>query len=204
PLFDLKFRNELAANGSEPQIGGTCGACCRRRLRNNPAQAAKVPTSCVFQRGGGGGRGDHNAGVLYSPARRNGMNIAERNAPADGARALDMDRFRLRRFVEGLGPDELEERREATDLADIAAVLEGNAKAVLFHAVGRERQELVGNVTGSRARIARAFGVTPNELLSELLRRLRDKPQVIEGAPGEAPAREVGLPAHAPHLPPPP
>ncbi|MGZ3284547.1 MAG: UbiD family decarboxylase, partial [Xanthobacteraceae bacterium] len=84
----------------------------------------------------------------------------------------DVDRFRLRRFVEALG-DDLETVSGPTDLADVAAVLEGNPKAVLFRAVGPERQELVGNVTGSRARIARAFGVEPNELLPELLRRLR-------------------------------
>src|SRR5262249_41946233 len=89
--------------------------------------------------------------------------------------------------------DELAIVREPTELADIAAVLEGNPKAVLFRAVGRERQELVGNVTGSRARIARAFGVTPHELLSELLRRLRGQPPIIEVAPGEAPVREVVL-----------
>ena len=75
-------------------------------------------------------------------------------------RVADFDRFRLRRFVEDLG-DELATVNEPTDLADVANILEGNPKAVLFRAVGPERQELVGNVTGSRARIARAFGVEP-------------------------------------------
>jgi len=111
--------------------------------------------------------------------------------------SLDFDRFRLRRFVEGLTDgacaDELETVSAATDLAEVAQILEGNPKAVLFRAVGPERQELVGNVTGSRARIARAFGVAPNELLGELLRRLRNKPDIVDVSRAGAPAQEVVL-----------
>ena len=87
----------------------------------------------------------------------------------------DIDRFRLRRFVAELD-DDLQTVDGPTDLAEVAAILEGNPKAVYFRAVGPERQELVGNVAGSRARIARAFGVEPGKLLPELLRRLRNKP----------------------------
>src|SRR4030095_8539266 len=90
------------------------------------------------------------------------------------APVAEFERFRLRRFVEGLGQD-LETVHAATDLADVAAKLEGNPKAVLFRAVGAERQELVGNVTASRARIARAFGVEAAALMSEVLRRGGDK-----------------------------
>ena len=108
--------------------------------------------------------------------------------------AADVDRFRLRRFVEALDDcGELETVSAATDLADVAAMLEGNPKAVLFRAVGPERQELVGNVTGSRGRIARAFGVAPNELLRELLRRLRNTPDIVDVARAQAPAQEVVL-----------
>ena len=83
------------------------------------------------------------------------MGIVEK--PQTKTQAADFDRFRLRRFVESLG-DELDTIHGPTDLADVAAILEGNPKAVLFRAAGPERTELVGNVTGSRARIARAFG----------------------------------------------
>src|SRR5713226_2801131 len=108
--------------------------------------------------------------------------------------AADVDRFRLRRFVEALDDcSELETVSAATDLADVAAMLEGNPKAVLFRAVGPERQELVGNVTGSRGRIARAFGVAPNELLRELLRRLRNTPDIVDVARAQAPVQEVVL-----------
>src|SRR5205807_7118168 len=99
----------------------------------------------------------------------------------------------LRRFVEGLGTDELEIRAEPIDLADVATALEGNARAVLFRAAGPERQDLVGNVNGSRARLARAFGVPPAQLAAELQRRLRGKPQIVEISRAEAPVQQVVL-----------
>jgi 2,5-furandicarboxylate decarboxylase 1 len=108
------------------------------------------------------------------------------------ATATDLDRFRLRRFVESLG-DELQTIDASTDLADIAAILEGNAKAVLFKAVGPERQQLTGNVAGSRARLARAFGVAPKDLLAELLRRLRNRPDVVDVSRADAPVQQVVL-----------
>lgn len=120
------------------------------------------------------------------------MGIVEKTHAAAPSTLADVDRFRLRRFVEALG-DDLETVSGPTDLADVAAVLEGNPKAVLFRAVGPERQELVGNVTGSRARIARAFGVEPSELLPELLRRLRSKAEVRDVSRVEAPAQQVVL-----------
>jgi 2,5-furandicarboxylate decarboxylase 1 len=123
------------------------------------------------------------------------MGIVEKTPATAPPTATDFDRFRLRRFVEGLASKgaaaELAIVSGPTDLADVATLLEGNAKAVLFRAVGPERQELVGNVTGSRARIARAFAVEPSELLSELLRRLRNKPDIVEVSRAEAPVQEV-------------
>src|SRR4051794_4734204 len=105
-----------------------------------------------------------------------------------------MDRFRLRRFVEELArSDELDIRNEPVDLADVAAALEGNPRAVLFRAAGPERQELVGSVTGSRARIARAFGVTGDELLQEVRARLANSPGILEVSRAEAPAQEIVL-----------
>ena len=110
------------------------------------------------------------------------------------SRAAELDRFRLRGFVESLAEGgELETVREAVDLADVAGVLEGNPKAVLFRAVGPERQELVGNVTGSRSRLARAFGVAPNALLAEVLRRLPSKPDIVDVPRAQAPVQQVVL-----------
>jgi 2,5-furandicarboxylate decarboxylase 1 len=122
------------------------------------------------------------------------VNIIDKPEAKNSARAADMDRFRLRRFVEELAaPDELDIRNDPVDLADVADALEGNPRAVLFRAAGPERQELVGSVTGSRARIARAFGVAPGELLREIQRRLRNEPEVFEVSRAEAPAQEVVL-----------
>lgn len=121
------------------------------------------------------------------------MGIIERTTTETQMQAADFDRFRLRRFVEDLPAEELETRREPIDLADVAAVFEDNAKAVWFGAVGPERHELVGNVTASRSRIARAFGVAPGDLTAEIRRRLRLKADVVEVTSAEAPAQEVVL-----------
>jgi 2,5-furandicarboxylate decarboxylase 1 len=116
------------------------------------------------------------------------MGVVEKTQAGAPATAAEFDRFRLRSFVEGLG-DEVETVEPATDLADVADILEGNAKAVLFRAVGPERQELVGNVTGSRSRLARALGVEQGALLPELLRRLRNKSVIVDVL--QAPVQEV-------------
>jgi len=126
-------------------------------------------------------------------------------APAD-----DLDRFRLRRFVESLAAsDEVERRDEPVDLAAIAEILDGNPRAVHFLAVGPERQELVGNVVSSRSRVARAFGVAPERLASEVQRRLATKPQIVEVSRAQAPVQQVvetggaadltALPVHLQH-----
>jgi UbiD family decarboxylase len=125
------------------------------------------------------------------------VNIIDKNQAKNQTKPAttpaDFDRFRLRRFIEALPPDELETRAEAIDLADVAAALEGNARAVLFRSVGPERAALVGSVCGTRARIAHAFGVEPGALAAEIRRRLRNPAQVIEVARAEAPAQEVVL-----------
>ena len=107
---------------------------------------------------------------------------------------IDFERFRLRGFVEDLHRSgELEVRAAPAELRDVAAALEGNAQAVLFERVGREGAQLVGNVMGSRARLARAFGAAPDKLLAEVLRRLRGSPQIAEVPPEAAPVQQVVL-----------
>jgi len=58
---------------------------------------------------------------------------------ATASSAVDCEAYRLRAFVEALGPEELEVVSEPVDLADVAARLEGNPKAVLFEKVGPEQ-----------------------------------------------------------------
>ena len=87
---------------------------------------------------------------------------------------VDCEQFRLRRFVDLLAQaDELQTVEEKIDLVEIGARLDGNAKAVLFRAVGVEGAELVGNVAGGRRRLALAFGVKEQDLLQEVQRRLK-------------------------------
>lgn len=116
-------------------------------------------------------------------------------AAKDAGRQLpDPDRFRLRRFIERLAnTPELEIRNEPIDLADVATALDGNPRTVWFRKAGPEQQELVGSVTASRSRLAHAFGVEVDKLASEIQRRSRTVPEVVEVASREAPVQEVVL-----------
>ncbi len=88
----------------------------------------------------------------------------DRTSPQQIARN-DLDRFRLRNFIEELDGDELDVRNEPVDLADVAAILHGNPKAVWFRHVNGSSLQLCGNVVGSRTRLARAFGVAPDKII---------------------------------------
>ena len=138
---------------------------------------------------------------------------AARTAAAEATAAVpmasgDIDRFRLRRFIDDLAADELERREARVDLADVAQILDGNRRAVLL-AAGPERQELVGNVMASKTRLAGAFGVAPERLAAEVTRRLAGKPQLFEVAREAAPVQHVvdtgtaadltALPVHLQH-----
>jgi 2,5-furandicarboxylate decarboxylase 1 len=129
------------------------------------------------------------------------MNVIAKPAAACGVATDDLDRFRLRRFIESLaGSEELAQHDEPVDLAGIARILEGNPRAVHFLAAGPERQEIVGNVVSSRNRIARAFGVAPERLAAEIARRLAGRPQIVEVAGAEAPVQQVVLTGDAADL----
>ncbi len=106
----------------------------------------------------------------------------------------DVETFRLRRFVERLVQQgECIIHDSPIDLIDVAAMLDGNPKAVWFRAVGPERAELVGNVMGSRKRIALALGVEEAALALTLRERLARPFAPIEVSSGQAPVQEVVL-----------
>lgn len=108
--------------------------------------------------------------------------------------AIDLDRFRLRTFVEGLvGSGELDVHSDPVDLADVAKMFEGVPRALWLRQVGPERADLVGNVVAARGRLARAFGTTAEGLLPELLRRLRGRQEIVEVPRAEAPVQQVVL-----------
>lgn len=122
---------------------------------------------------------------------------------------LDLDKFRLRTFLDSLPADQFEVREDPVALSDMAAVMQGNPKAVLFKNAGPDGQEVVGNVVGSRERMAHAFGVGTNEIAAEMQRRLRLPPQIVELSREEAPVQQkvftgddidvLKLPAHLQH-----
>ncbi len=102
--------------------------------------------------------------------------------------------FRLKAFIDGLvGTDEVEVRDEAVPLIDMAGHLDGNARAVLFRNAGPESATVVGNVMGSRSRIARAFCVPADRLAQEVLARLAGEQPVVELARDAAPVQQVVL-----------
>ncbi len=108
----------------------------------------------------------------------------------------DLNRFRLKSFLDSLrelpcAADEIEVRSEPTSLADVAGILDNNPKAVLFEKAGAAGYALVGNALASRSRMAHAFGVSSRDLLPEVLKRLRSKPEFIEVDREQAPVQEV-------------
>ena len=119
---------------------------------------------------------------------------------SDHSARPDLERFRLRRYIDSLSSEELERRDAPVELADVAAVLEGNPRAVLFSRAGAEGAQLCGNVLASRGRMALAFGTTREGLLRELLRRLQQQPQIVEVSRDEAPVQSVVLEGDAADL----
>jgi UbiD family decarboxylase len=109
------------------------------------------------------------------------------------ASTVDLDRFRLRRFVDhliALGEVEIHHRPLA--LARISELIENSPKAVLFKDAGSEHFEIVGGVGGSRARYAAAFGVGDGKALAqEYARRMSNPQPVVEIPQAEAPVQEV-------------
>jgi 2,5-furandicarboxylate decarboxylase 1 len=115
-------------------------------------------------------------------------------APPLARHGIDMERFRLRTFIESLaGTGELIVHDGPFDLADIAALIDSNPKAVLVRNVGPEKAEVVGNVNASRSRLARAFGVSNDGLRAEIARRLAVKPQLVDVTRAEAPVQQEVL-----------
>jgi UbiD family decarboxylase len=121
------------------------------------------------------------------------MGLEQMTGKTAAATPVDYDQYRLRSFVEQLGEAEAERKQGKSKLSEVACALEANPKAVLFESAGSGRFPLVGNALGSRARFAKAFGVTPQKLLPEILKRLRGKPEIVDVGRDEAPVQEVVL-----------
>ena len=108
--------------------------------------------------------------------------------------AVDTERFRLRRLVERMVQlGECEVHDKPIDLVDVAAVLEGNPRATWFTAVGPEKAELVGNVMGSRKRLALALDTDEAGLMPAITQRLANPHKPVKVAAADAPVQQVLL-----------
>jgi len=106
----------------------------------------------------------------------------------------DLDKFRLRRFVERLiDIGEVEVHDEAVALAHVSPIVEATDKAVLFRKAGPERCELVANVMGGRRRLAAALEATEDTVVATFQRRLDNPQPMVEIQQGKAPVQDVVL-----------
>jgi UbiD family decarboxylase len=106
----------------------------------------------------------------------------------------DTEKFRLRHFVEKLVQEgECTVHDAPIDLIDVAAVLDCNPQAVWFRNVGPERTQLVGNVMGTRRRLAAALDTDEAGFPAVLRERLRHPMAPIEVPSSQAPVHEVVL-----------
>jgi UbiD family decarboxylase len=111
--------------------------------------------------------------------------VARNNAP-------DFEKFRLRGVVEKLARhDELVFHDESIEMIDVARVLETERRAVYFRNVGSRREQLVGNVLGSRNRLALALDVPLENLMPELRRRIKNPIPPTEVHSADAPVHDV-------------
>ncbi|WP_158915766.1 UbiD family decarboxylase [Caulobacter sp. S45] len=107
---------------------------------------------------------------------------------------VDVEKFRLRTLVERMVQQgECLVHDAPIDLCDVAEVLDTTEEAVWFTAVGPERAELVGNVMGSRSRLAMSLEATPLTFPKVLRDRLAKPIAPIEVTRQQAPVQQVVL-----------
>jgi UbiD family decarboxylase len=108
------------------------------------------------------------------------------------SRNVDLDKFRLRNFVRKLIEiGEMDVWEQPVSLADLSAAIESNAKAKYFKRVGAEQYEMVAAVSGSRRRLAAAFGTEERNVIHEYMRRMNDPQPVVEVSSQDAPVHQV-------------
>lgn len=123
---------------------------------------------------------------------------------------VDTEKYRFRSYLEAMaGLGEIDIVEEPTPLSAIADRLEGNPQGVWFRSAGPERQELAGNIMGSRRRLALSLGVGERDLLAETTKRLRKPIDPIEVEGANAPVQQIvqreneadltALPVHLQH-----
>jgi 2,5-furandicarboxylate decarboxylase 1 len=118
--------------------------------------------------------------------------LAPRIDPVHRINRVDIDQFRLRRFLDTLAREgELVFHDDRVELIEVAHLLETTPQAIAFRNIGAKRDQLVGNVMASRRRLALALGVGENELLAELRRRVARPIPPVEISSHQAPVHAV-------------
>jgi 2,5-furandicarboxylate decarboxylase 1 len=112
--------------------------------------------------------------------------------PMTSRTSFDMNKFRLRTFVEKLiDMGEVEVHDEPVPLSELSRIAEATPKAILFRKAGPEQVELVSSVAGGRRRLAAAFGVPVDSAWKEYLKRLESPQPMVEITSAEAPVHQV-------------
>ena len=119
------------------------------------------------------------------------------NQKARGASSIDLEKYRLRRFVERLiDMGEVTIHHEPVPLTGLSPIIEGTDKAVLFKKAGPEQVEIVAKTAGNRARLAAAFETSTDKLYDEYFKRLANPQPVVEVPSEDAPVHAVKIMGH--------
>jgi 2,5-furandicarboxylate decarboxylase 1 len=107
-------------------------------------------------------------------------------------RGVDLDKYRLRRFVERLiDMGEVDVRDEHVPLTALSEMIEASERAQLFTSAGPERVEIVAKTAGSRRRVAAAFDTTDDRMGESYLARLSVPQALVEIPSADAPVHQV-------------
>ncbi len=108
--------------------------------------------------------------------------------------SIDLDKYRLRRFVERLiDLGEVEIHDEPVPLTGLSAIIEATDKALLFRNAGPERLEIAAKTGGNRRRLAAAFDTTEAKLYDEYFKRLNSPQPLVEVPSDEAPVHAIKI-----------
>ena len=140
-----------------------------------------------------------NLSFGYNPPRRRQppgiaeMGIVEKTQAAAPSRLADVDRFRLRRFVEGLGRRARDRQRGRST----SPTSRPSSKAIPRRCCSARSVRSVRNWSAMSPAAARGSPApsasSRTSSLPEVQRRLRNKPEMVEVSRAEAPAQEVVL-----------
>jgi UbiD family decarboxylase len=107
---------------------------------------------------------------------------------------IDLDKYRLRRFVKRLiDMGEVEVHDEPAPLTKLSEIIEGTDKALLFRQAGPERLEMAAKTAGNRKRLAAAFDTSEEKLYDEYFRRLGNLQPLVEVPSDEAPVHAIKI-----------